>query len=167
MPNWCFNRIDISHPNIMEIVNLLESDESPFDFEKIVPMPPILKTTTSGRREFEIDGQKVTLDAWFVPNTGDFIADQKQSRPFTPEEQAALDAIGCRCWYDWALANWGTKWNSSRAEREVVDNDFVHYSFHTAWSPPTFVIDALRERFPYAHITAFYDEPGMRAAGYY
>lgn len=167
MPNWCYNRVEITHPNIQEIVDLLKSDETAFDLDKVVPMPPILRTTTSGRREFEIDGQKVVLDSWFMPSTGDLKADHAAARPFTPEEAAEIQETGYRSWYDWSIANWGTKWNTGRADVEIVGDDYVQYHFHTAWSPPEPVIQALRERYPEANIAAFYDEPGMCAAGYY
>lgn len=166
MPNWCFNRVDISHPRIHEIVELLKSDETHFDFEKVVPMPPILKYTASGSRTFTIGGRDVKLSRWYVPCTGDFKEDHKRSRPFTITEELELAKIGYSCWYDWALANWGTKWNTAQADFDTIGDDYVQYTFHTAWSPPMPVIEALRDRFPEASITAFYDEPGMCIAGY-
>ena len=41
-------------------------------------------------------------------------------RPFTPEEKAALADIGHENWYDWSVANWGTKWNAVRAAIEEL-----------------------------------------------
>lgn len=166
MPNWCYNRIEICADNAEEIVRFVGSDETAFDFEKIVPMPAILKHTTSGYRKFEIEGEERELRAWWIPCTGDFAADHKAARPFTQEEEAELAAIGYSCWYDWALANWGTKWNTSHADMDS-NADYARFEFNTAWSPPEPVIEALREKFPEAHITAFYDEPGMCVAGYY
>ena len=49
-------------------------------------------------------------------------------------------------WYNWNIANWGTKWNAYDVEiDDKIDDDhpFLGYSFTTAWSPPTNVILAL------------------------
>lgn len=49
-------------------------------------------------------------------------------------------------WYNWNIANWGTKWNAYDVVlNEAIDNDhpFLGYTFTTAWSPPTGVMLAL------------------------
>ena len=70
-------------------------------------------------------------------------------------------------WYDWCCENWDTKWNSYEASLEENGEENLRYEFLTAWAPPQNVIIELREKFPKLSITAFYDEPGMEAAGYY
>lgn len=74
-----------------------------------------------------------------------------------PEE---LDLYGKDNWYDWALENWGTKWNACFAE--VNGN---HIIFDTAWSPCSPVISALAKQFPEAEFYYTYEEPGMRICG--
>lgn len=44
-------------------------------------------------------------------------------------------------WYDWSLANWGTKWNVGPQDADVTtepEGELVRvtYRFDTAWSPP-------------------------------
>ena len=41
-------------------------------------------------------------------------------------------------WYDWRIANWGTKWNSYDCELDEsqVDLGILDYRFDTAWAPP-------------------------------
>jgi len=114
MPNWCFNRVEIHGVNAEEIANKIQSEETPFDFAKILPEP---------------DYDKIEVEPTF--------------------EQ-----------------NWGTKWNSSDCEVTILEDDQVEYTFNTAWGPPEGVILKLRELYPDAIITAFYDEPGMELAGY-
>lgn len=41
-------------------------------------------------------------------------------------------------WYDWNIANWGTKWNAY--SQSIKDNTII---FDTAWSSPTPVFDGL------------------------
>lgn len=166
MPNWCDNRIEISGEGLADLLAFVASEDNAFDFEKIIPMPGILKHTAGGFRKFEVDGKEIKLNAWWTPNSGDFQIDHQEARPFTADEEAELAAIGHTCWYSWCIANWGTKWNSKWAELDAGE-DYAQVRFSTAWSPPVEVIEALRERFPAMHITAFYDEPGMCSAGYY
>ena len=47
-------------------------------------------------------------------------------------------------WYDWSIANWGTKWNAYDIEK-IDDNTLL---FNTAWSMPQPVIIKLSEMFP-------------------
>jgi hypothetical protein len=67
-------------------------------------------------------------------------------------------------WYDWAIANWGTKW-------EVVDpivegnGDSVTLTFDTAWSPPMAFYEALNKQG--FIVDALYSEEGMGFAGHY
>ena len=70
-------------------------------------------------------------------------------------------------WWDWRVQNWGTKWNSYNEVITEEEDDYVIYTFDTAWSPPEPIIFALREKFPDVSISAFFDEPGMQMAGYY
>ena len=83
----------------------------------------------------------------------------------TPPE--LLDGDG---WYNWRVANWGTKWDlDEREQREVKeqllqDNKFSA-AFMTAWSPPCQAIAALSEQFPNDKFTLNYLEFGMGFAG--
>ena len=45
-------------------------------------------------------------------------------------------------WYDWSLANWGTKWNACNT---VIDKDSKTIYFDTAWSPAVPIFKALTE----------------------
>ena len=72
-------------------------------------------------------------------------------------------------WYNWNVANWGTKWNcgevwSDRADDLATDGR-TSYNFETAWSPASPVIEALAEQFPTLTITHRYCEAGMGFAG--
>jgi len=68
-------------------------------------------------------------------------------------------------WYDWAVSEWGTKWNAGDVTQgHVGANGFVIY-FDTAWAPPVPVIEALIDRFPDAEIKLTYMEPGVGFAG--
>lgn len=55
-------------------------------------------------------------------------------------------------WYDWSIANWGTKWNSY-GYHDFTEKDFDSSTieFQTAWSYPDQIIAALAEKYPDLH----------------
>ena len=73
-------------------------------------------------------------------------------------------------WYNWNVANWGTKWNClevwhDRTTEQITEVGNTSYNFDTAWSPSEPVIAALAEKFPTLTITHRYCEGGMAYAG--
>src|SRR5262249_17496990 len=74
----------------------------------------------------------------------------KNARPFTPEEYAALKDIGYADWYEWSVANWGTKWNACRVSvHELPEEDgALEITFYTAWAAPFPIFKHLAAMFP-------------------
>ena len=157
MPNWCYNTVRISgHGNykvekLMEAVKgkKVEQDgkeyQSPFSFNSIVPMPEDIRDTTSPTRISETNTQE--------------------------QVDALQEKYGVTNWYDWAIKNWGTKWdlNAFHDDTQVnyhEDANEVTYRFDTAWSPPQLVHEALVEQYPAVNISWHYDEPDMEFSGY-
>ena len=73
-------------------------------------------------------------------------------------------------WYNWNVANWGTKWNCGevwhdRTTEQITEAGTTSYNFDTAWSPAERVIAALAALFPTLTITHRYCEAGMGFAG--
>jgi Ferredoxin-like domain in Api92-like protein len=151
MPNWTSNKISIrgSSSDISEFLAFMRgTDDQLFDFNRIIPMPVLLRHTASGFHKFG-DEEHCT---WYVINPDLAFGDpeyKNNQRPFTPEEKAALAAIGADSWYDWAVKNWGTKWNACRAEiNEILEDDgTVEISFDTAWSAPFPIFQAIAAKF--------------------
>ena len=146
MPNHCFNKISISEGNadgqsLQVLIESLKSEENQtdFDFNAILPMPPELENVS-----------------WSEAEEMNDIIKAKYKKEF-----------GSINWYDWRVDKWGTKWNSYNCEIVEHEDDYVVYTFDTAWGPPTGVIEALREQCPDFHVSAFFDEPGMEVGGYY
>ena len=146
MPNHCYNKVTISvgdadGQNLKVLVDTLKSEENQtdFDFNAILPMPP------------ELDNV-----GWSEAEEMNDIIKARYKKEH-----------GSDNWYDWRVNNWGTKWNSYSCEIQEQEDDYVVYTFDTAWGPPTGVIEALREQCPDFSISAFFDEPGMEEAGYY
>lgn len=60
--------------------------------------------------------------------------------------------FGAPTWYDWSIANWGTKWNVQEGIH-MDEEDPRIMNFDTAWSAPLPIIEALSKRFPNVEIT--------------
>ncbi len=60
--------------------------------------------------------------------------------------QAERQLYGKNNWYDWCLANWGTKWNAYDFP-DIAPTD-GSFRFNTAWNAPHPVIQKLSEMYP-------------------
>ena len=71
------------------------------------------------------------------------------------------EEYGCKDWYSWCIANWGTKWDAGNQEinlaqgedkkkfiDEIVEGEEFLIYFETAWSPPMEWMQKASERFP-------------------
>lgn len=68
-------------------------------------------------------------------------------------------------WYDWSIANWGTKWDAEGFHIYRDDSNAIMMTFDTAWSPSLGVTGRLADRFPSLEIRHIYEEPGMAFTG--
>jgi hypothetical protein len=90
---------------------------------------------------------------------------------FVGEGQAALEAkqaanvekYGYTTWYEHNINEWGTKWDVSSDNVEIVDANTVTAGFDSAWSPPITAYERLIELG--FEVEAFYYEPGMGFVG--
>jgi hypothetical protein len=139
MPNHVTNTMRISG-DVCAVYDLLFNAEGELDFNISVPMPAILRTTTSGSRTFDIDGVPTTFRSWYSAPKPDAQSEfDTEDRPFTPAEEAELAALGAESWYDWSIANWGTKWNAYHqdpSERPEPGATEFEHTFDTAWGSP-------------------------------
>lgn len=139
MPNWCENDLWIHGPKVFrdELLAFVASGEdSPFDFNNIVPQPEIYHMFGSpplGQLELDLSA---TAQALF----------------------------GYLDWYSWCGANWGTKWNARHTIVQQHKTS-IKFKFSTAWGPPEPVIDALAAKYPALTITHKYYECGMQYQG--
>ena len=58
-------------------------------------------------------------------------------------------------WYDWRLANWGTKWNACES---LYDEDTQNMHFDTAWSIPEPILAKLAEENPEVNLDVYCEE---------
>lgn len=63
--------------------------------------------------------------------------------------KAEMEKYGNNNWYDWSVANWGTKWNSYGYDESVdYSKNKDSLFFLTAWAAPHPVVAKLAEMFP-------------------
>jgi len=146
-----------------------QESEITLDFNRIVPMPDILKATSksanadlgieiltgkpkphffcdrSFQRFFSIQEKGIKaieqLRAWA----------EKEHPEAIEEGRRAIEAYnetGFYDWYDWSRANWGTKWNSYTFGIDHEANGELSFHFDTAWGFPNPIFEKLAEMFP-------------------
>jgi hypothetical protein len=114
-----------------------------FDFNGIIKMPPELNnivspcTITLTQKEADKINKDYKKNKWVDKQSIKAITDVEAER--RKREYGYVD------WYDWAIANWGTKWDAYEAELLFQDDTHLAIKFNTAWSPPTTVFDKLEE----------------------
>jgi hypothetical protein len=143
MPNYCSNVVEIQGPQ--HILKTLVDHK--LDFMKIHPYPPELDIT-AGREGPD---------------------DSPEQRALVAAEESNLAKYGYKNWYDWCVANWGTKWNAGGDndamqvdyDEDVGNQGIALFQFDTAWAPPLGVLEKLMETHPELSIECRYHEPGV------
>ena len=77
MPNWCYNRVEVYIEDAEELKRwkeTVESKESKFDFNKIVPMPKELEDTVKGSNHVPSEElkEKYGADNWYDWNVNNW-----------------------------------------------------------------------------------------------
>lgn len=172
MPNYVKNNITIIGTNdkIHECLEFCKSDDSEFDFNKIVPMPEELNIDESSKNDIAIKSYLLSLNdeqankvhdiLRRVPdilhgNLDQALKDKNYISPDNSDEYIELgkrlvdncSKYGCTTWYEWSYSNWGTKWNAM--EVEIIDSpEECSVYFDTAWNAPVPIFSALSKKFP-------------------
>ena len=137
MPNWCNNGITIKHRDTAMIERVIKGKDRLF--MEFCPTPQELADTVAGfpgaDKEAEHEAQKARN----------------------------IEKYGYKDWYDWNVANWGTKWDITLDGIERLDNNTVKAFFESAWAPPVNAYEKLCAMG--FEIEAYYDEPGMCFCG--
>ena len=164
MPNHTANTLQLTGDSkqitefIKACIKTTKDEDTQLDFNGVVPMPEELITTTSPTSimtEKEIkkqwdDFNKLPKDKQYGDKPFGLGLTKKQSN-------ALIKKYGTNNWYDWAVKNWGTKWNAY----DIGEWDGGFISFHTAWSPPTeFIINASKKFPDVSFLNKFADEGG-------
>lgn len=73
-----------------------------------------------------------------------------------------LEQHGYTSWYEWSIANWGTKWDAYDVQdwRGGANKSELQIVYSTAWSPPISGLAHIVERYGVAVVTGYHDEGG-------
>jgi hypothetical protein len=160
MPNWTTNVLSVTghKSTIRKFMAAVKSKERSFDFDRVLPIPKVLKNISTGGRTIE----GVQCDAWYE------MGEDGAPVAITGALKAKIKAKanGFHSWYEWCCAMWGTKWNARHPEKPELQkhvNGRTHtavYRFDTAWCPPIPVLMAASKKFPGLHLSLYEESEG-------
>lgn len=172
MPNWCSCGLIITGtPEKIKVFKGEMGDK--FTFGTFFPRPEVLGEIHDGLKV--VDG--VVCHHWrerterieTIEEGGLIHIETRVSYiPVSPDELAKLAReYGALSWYDWSLANWGTKWDVGNNSKLLQESDeMLHLTFDTAWSPPVEFLEKLSRRFPTMVFDLGYAEGGIGFYGH-
>ena len=167
MPNWCECAVIVGGEGAEEFLAAVETKETLF--EALLPRPTAFDGVMTGSAKMA-DGSTATMwrelksiepaaDKYLPEGSG---VDQLVRKHTTKliavpaQEQAEwLAKYGAKDWYDWSIANWGTKWDVD------YERDGNTLRFECAWAPPITFFETVSQRFPNATFAIAYAEGGM------
>lgn len=172
MPNHIQNRLVVTANSNEELKDFLlriksteqfDGKEQEIDFNKIIPMPTILRGTEASSRTddaiyyYLVNTNQEEMVSCILRHPQFYTMDRFANR--SEKELNELVEIGekyveifkecgAKDWYDWSCANWGTKWNAYDTFLHEIDEYSVILSFQTAWCGVPNIIQKLTEMFP-------------------
>ena len=172
MPNNIENIITLQgdEKKIREMLETIKNDDlsiGTIDFNKITGMPKRLDIEAGSRTKRGLDFYNGFIEVYTLGGTMNM--DKLRSIPVKSEEiflrqrtdikrdewelgKTAWHNIrqyGAPTWYDWAINNWGTKWNAYGYGEDAIDyHDGDMLYFQTAWAAPHPVLEKLSKMFP-------------------
>ena len=157
MPNWCFNNIRIKGPSAM--LDKFQQDMAAscrenqhFSYYFCTPMPEEYRQTTSPTPMSE----KQIREMAATYNWDHDVTMRKLEYAMTDEQRAFYDSLiekyGSENWYDWANANWGTKWDADCPSPPVRTPRTLTYKVDSPWGAPyvfvTRLIKKMKKDYP-------------------
>lgn len=156
--------------------------ETYFAFDTIIPKPPILNATESGSEAtigmMALVGDIVHTDFTHYKWIPESVLEEapfyhaRRVREWLEKEHPTALAKGRKClqaiietgyptWYEWSIANWGTKWGAYNYEERERTDGRLTFKFETAWNFPEPVFSRLAKQYPALTLAIIsYDEGG-------
>lgn len=146
MPNWCSNKVTFKHTDPEKIKDIVRAWNSGALMATFFPCPKDLSDTVAGCLGVGPEQQALEAKELFNQQT-----------------------YGYKNWYDWRIAEWGTKWDvgrdKGRKSLSIKNNARkVTLRFDSAWSPPIEFYEKMYERLEY-EVEAYFFEGGVGFCG--
>lgn len=154
MPNHCGNHLKVvgSPEEVLRFISTVTKSEDGKEtvriLDSIVPCPVELRETTAG---------------WH--------ADEDKQKDLEAQQASNIAKYGHKDWYEWCIANWGTKWGDYNTFQTHVwvspdkTTMSVTYAFDTAWSPAIDGVEKVSAWFPSLWFINTFLEEGMGFLG--
>jgi hypothetical protein len=160
MPNWCHQYGEVRGTSkelkrFIEAIRIEQTEEwkaipewnrTEWDMNQLFPIPTELHETVSG-----------------------YVGEEKAEEHRTQQE-SNLAKYGHKDWYDWANANWDTKWGACRVEFDedsfFEESNSIMLYWESAWSPAVGLLRNISEQFPELVFGMHFTEEANFFAGY-
>jgi hypothetical protein len=141
MPNWCENSVVLKHEDPTFVARARESFNRGELLNEFVPVPKDLLEAMAGS-----------------------FGDADKQKDLEIQTAYNIKNYGYSNWYDFCIAEWGTKWDIGANGQPAQDIEGgLMLNFESAWAPPIEAYSKLKSMGFY--IEAFYYEGGMGFCG--
>ena len=144
MPNWCNNTMTLSHSDPAMVQKAADAWNSGKFLQTLVPCPSELIETVKG-----------------------WTSDEDAQKESEKRIAANIEKYGYPTWWEYCVAEWGTKWDvgchPSYGEDAIVTGNSFSVNFDSAWSPPCAAYEKLKAMG--YEICAYYHEMGCDFCG--
>ena len=160
MPNWCQQYGEVRGPNkeikrFIEAMRIEQTEEwkaipdwnrNEWDMNQLFPIPTELHETVSG-----------------------YVGEEK-AEEHSKQQESNLAKYGYKDWYDWANANWDTKWGACNVDfdenRFEENSTSIDIHWESAWSPAVGLVKNISAQFPELVFGMHFTEEANFFAGY-
>ena len=144
MPNHCEQTTTVVGPKDERdhFVASAKDGEGRFSLSSLHPMPEGLKGSFSG-----------------------YTSDPEKAKEYAEQHEKNLAEYGHANWYDWAYAEWGTKWGDYDGDVSCHDDHETTAYYQSAWGPSSELVRKVSALFPTLLFVTRYHEPGCCFAG--
>jgi len=170
MPNWCWNKLNVSGPS---------KDIQRFKVTAEGPVQSYHNYHATGGGWPIHDDVRLKALSESLPEPGEVsvfsfhalypVPDEVRKLPYDGSQAAKVaEMLGRTCaygGYTWENDNWGCKWGASEAQLDDAEDSFLGYSFETPWAPPLNFLTKVSKDWPTLCFELHYEEAGMGFAG--
>lgn len=134
MPNWCNNTLTISHKDLAMMKRVVKGYNNNSLLDEFIPIPLELKEASMSMEKL------MKVRNWEYKKELDKVVEELNKKYF-----------GYKDWYDFSVANWGTKWDIGHGDGwgkkfiKDIKNKTITLGFDSAWSPPIGAYEKLVE----------------------
>lgn len=144
MPNWCENELWVKgeREKLKIFIEKAKGKDTDFSLNSFIPIPEELMEFSSPPLRKK----------------------EESEEEFQDRINRFKEKYGAEDWYDWAIRNWGIKWDV-KAEIVSENENEVCYVFDSPWGPPIEGLIKISRLYPDLSFKLFYFEEGMCFGG--